>query len=141
MAVFLSELKSDQGSSSSFVPPKGDSSFIDAMLDMWAPDGWRAQYKDIRDWMKTKPQKEQHEAKHCSTAPHNLKSLTNTFYGSSTRALFTALSASRGERLWAASRPSATLWTYSAHGRLITLAHGHINLLGWVEMAIFAALY
>jgi cbb3-type cytochrome oxidase subunit 1 len=24
---------------------------------------------------------------------------------------------------------------------LITLAHGHINLLGWVEMAIFAALY
>ena len=30
---------------------------------------------------------------------------------------------------------------YSLHGRLITLAHGHINLLGWVEMAIFAALY
>lgn len=30
---------------------------------------------------------------------------------------------------------------YSPHGRLITLAHGHINLLGWVEMAIFAALY
>lgn len=29
----------------------------------------------------------------------------------------------------------------SPHGRLITLAHGHINLLGWVEMAIFAALY
>ncbi|MDX8399656.1 MAG: cbb3-type cytochrome c oxidase subunit I [Gallionellaceae bacterium] len=29
----------------------------------------------------------------------------------------------------------------SAHGNLITLAHGHINLLGWVEMAIFAALY
>ena len=27
------------------------------------------------------------------------------------------------------------------HGRLITLAHGHINLLGWVEMAIFASLY
>lgn len=30
---------------------------------------------------------------------------------------------------------------YTPHGRLITLAHGHINLLGWVEMAIFAALY
>jgi cytochrome c oxidase cbb3-type subunit 1 len=30
---------------------------------------------------------------------------------------------------------------YSAHGRLITLAHGHINLLGWVEMAIFGSLY
>lgn len=29
----------------------------------------------------------------------------------------------------------------SAHGKLITLAHGHINLLGWVEMAIFASLY
>lgn len=29
----------------------------------------------------------------------------------------------------------------SPHGRLITLAHGHINLLGWVEMAIFGALY
>lgn len=30
---------------------------------------------------------------------------------------------------------------FSVHGRLITLAHGHINLLGWVEMAIFASLY
>ena len=29
----------------------------------------------------------------------------------------------------------------TSHGNLITLAHGHINLLGWVEMAIFAALY
>lgn len=29
----------------------------------------------------------------------------------------------------------------TAYGRFITLAHGHINLLGWVEMAIFAALY
>lgn len=27
------------------------------------------------------------------------------------------------------------------HGHLIMLAHGHINLLGWVEMAIFAAVY
>jgi cytochrome c oxidase cbb3-type subunit 1 len=27
------------------------------------------------------------------------------------------------------------------YGHFITLAHGHINLLGWVEMAIFAALY
>ena len=27
------------------------------------------------------------------------------------------------------------------HGRLILLAHGHINLLGWVEMAIFGAIY
>ena len=64
MAVFLSELKADQGSSSAFEPPKGDSSFINAMLDMWAPDGWRSQYKDIREWVKTKPQEEQHETKH-----------------------------------------------------------------------------
>ena len=64
MAVFLSELKSDQGSSSSFVPPKGNSSFIDAMLDMWAPDNWRSQYKDIREWMKTNPQEGQHDEKH-----------------------------------------------------------------------------
>lgn len=27
------------------------------------------------------------------------------------------------------------------HGHLIMLGHGHINLLGWVEMAIFAAIY
>ncbi len=27
------------------------------------------------------------------------------------------------------------------HGRLILLAHGHINLLGWVEMAIFGSIY
>ena len=29
----------------------------------------------------------------------------------------------------------------TSYGHFITLAHGHINLLGWVEMAIFAALY
>jgi hypothetical protein len=49
MAVFLSQLKSDQGSSSSVEPPKGESGFIDAMLDMWVPDSWRGQYRDIRD--------------------------------------------------------------------------------------------
>jgi len=30
---------------------------------------------------------------------------------------------------------------HSAYGKYISLAHGHINLLGWVEMAIFASLY
>ena len=64
MAIFLSELKADQGSSSSFEPPQGESSFINAMLDMWAPDGWRSQYKDIRDWMKSNPQEGQHDGKH-----------------------------------------------------------------------------
>jgi len=49
LAVFLSELKSDQGSSSSPVPPKGESPFIDAMVNTWAPDAWKTKYKDIRD--------------------------------------------------------------------------------------------
>jgi hypothetical protein len=64
MAVFLSELRADQGSSSSFEPPQGDSSFINAMLDMWAPDNWRTQYRDIRDWMKTNPKEGQNEIQH-----------------------------------------------------------------------------
>lgn len=38
--------------------------------------------------------------------------------------------------------PAFRLYVDTApHGRLILLAHGHINLLGWVEMAIFGALY
>jgi cytochrome c553 len=64
MAIFLSELKADQGSSSSFEPPKGESSFINAMLDMWVPDSWRGQFKDIRGKATTKEQEEQHDAKH-----------------------------------------------------------------------------
>jgi len=49
LAIFLSELKSEQGSSSSPVPPKGESPFIDAMVNTWAPDVWKTKYKDIRD--------------------------------------------------------------------------------------------
>lgn len=64
MAVFLSELKSDPGSSSSFEPPEGKSSFINAMLDMWAPDGWRSKFMDIRDWMKSNSKEGQHDGKH-----------------------------------------------------------------------------
>lgn len=64
MAIFLSELKADQGSSSSFEPPEGESSFIDAMLDMWTPAGWRNKFRDIRDWMKSNSQEGQHDAKH-----------------------------------------------------------------------------
>ena len=30
---------------------------------------------------------------------------------------------------------------YRLHGDLIVRAHTHVNLLGWVEMAIFAAIY
>jgi hypothetical protein len=64
MAIFLSELKADQGSSSSFEPPKGESSFIDAMLDMWVPDSWRGQFKDIRGKEATNEQEVQHDGKH-----------------------------------------------------------------------------
>jgi len=64
MAIFLSELKADQGSSSSFQPPKGDSSFIDAMLDMWVPDSWRGEYKDIRGKATTNEQEGQHDGNH-----------------------------------------------------------------------------
>ncbi|MGA7596113.1 MAG: c-type cytochrome [Gallionella sp.] len=63
IAIFLSELKSDQGSSSSFEPPKGESSFIDTMVDMWTPAGWRSKYRDIRDWMKSKSQEDKHDGK------------------------------------------------------------------------------
>ena len=62
IAIFLSELKAESGSSSAFEPPPGDSSFIDAMIDTWAPDGWRTQFKDIRGWMKTKSNEGQHES-------------------------------------------------------------------------------
>jgi cytochrome c553 len=48
IAVFLSELKSDQGSSSAAVPPKGDSPFIDSMVKTWAPKEWKEKYPDIR---------------------------------------------------------------------------------------------
>jgi len=30
---------------------------------MWAPDGWRAQFKDIREWMKT-TKEVQHDGTH-----------------------------------------------------------------------------
>jgi len=49
MAVFLSQLISEQGSASSPVPPKGDSPFIDSMVNAWAPDAWKEKYTDIRD--------------------------------------------------------------------------------------------
>jgi hypothetical protein len=64
LAIFLSQLKSDQGSSSSFQPPKEESSFIDAMLDMWVPDSWRGQYKDIRDKASTNAPEGQHDTQH-----------------------------------------------------------------------------
>lgn len=49
IAVFLSELKSEQGSSSAPIPPKGDSPFIDSMVNTWAPKEWKEKYRDVRD--------------------------------------------------------------------------------------------
>jgi len=49
IATFLSELISDQGSSSAAIPPKGDSPFIDSMVKTWAPKDWKDKYKDVRD--------------------------------------------------------------------------------------------
>jgi cytochrome c553 len=49
IAVFLSQLRADRGSASAEAPPPGKSGFLDAMLDMWAPDSWRIAFHDVRD--------------------------------------------------------------------------------------------
>jgi len=49
IAVFLSQLRADQGGASAEQPPQGKSDFIDAMLDMWAPDSWRIMFGDVRN--------------------------------------------------------------------------------------------
>ena len=49
IAVFLSELKADPGSSVSKRPPPEHSEFIDSMVKMWAPKEWSEKYTDIRD--------------------------------------------------------------------------------------------
>jgi len=48
MAVFLSEMRADQGASTARLPVKGKSEFIDGMVKMWAPVTWKSEYKDIR---------------------------------------------------------------------------------------------
>ena len=48
IAVFLSELKADAGSSVAKVPPPEHSAFIDNMVKMFAPDEWKEKYVDIR---------------------------------------------------------------------------------------------
>lgn len=49
IAVFLSELKADPGSSAAKAPPPGRSEFIDSMIGTWAPPEWKEKYQDIRD--------------------------------------------------------------------------------------------
>lgn len=51
IAVFLSELRADQGASAAARPPEGRSEFIDNMVKAWAPKEWSEKYTDIR----TKP--------------------------------------------------------------------------------------
>jgi cytochrome c553 len=48
LAVFLSELKADQGSADSPLPPRGKSSFIDDMVKVWAPKSWKSEFTDVR---------------------------------------------------------------------------------------------
>ena len=48
IAVFISQLKSDQGSSSAPMPPEGRSDFIDKMVGAWAPADWKERFTDVR---------------------------------------------------------------------------------------------
>lgn len=57
IAVFISQLKAEQGSSSAPEPPEGRSAFIDDMVRVWAPKAWDEKYDDIRD----KPDTEKEE--------------------------------------------------------------------------------
>jgi len=52
VAVFLSELRADPGSSVSKMPPPEHSAFIDNMVKMFAPAEWKEKYTDIRDRVK-----------------------------------------------------------------------------------------
>lgn len=49
IAVFISELKAEQGSVSAPMPPEGRSQFVDDMVKMWAPKHWDEKYTDIRE--------------------------------------------------------------------------------------------
>jgi len=48
IATFLSELRSDRGSSSAPLPPEGRSEFIDKMIGTWAPESWKEKFQDVR---------------------------------------------------------------------------------------------
>ncbi|MHB1100838.1 MAG: c-type cytochrome [Burkholderiales bacterium] len=48
LAVFLSELTADRGSTSAEMPPEAHDGFIDKMVGLWAPDSWKGKFRDIR---------------------------------------------------------------------------------------------
>lgn len=52
IAIFLSELRADPGSSVSKMPPPEHSAFVDNMVKMFAPAEWKEKYTDIRDRVK-----------------------------------------------------------------------------------------
>ena len=62
IAVFISQLKSEQGSSSAAMPPEGRSDFIDNMVGAWAPASWKERFTDIRT-------KQPEEPESATTAP------------------------------------------------------------------------
>jgi len=65
IAVFISELKAEQGSSSAAMPPEGRSDFIDNMVGAWAPADWKERFQDIR----TKPVPQDTSQAEPSSAP------------------------------------------------------------------------
>jgi len=48
VAIFLSELRAEQGAATARLPEAGRSGFIDEMVKVWAPENWKSEYKDIR---------------------------------------------------------------------------------------------
>jgi len=65
IAVFLSELKAEQGSSMARQPPPESSGFIDSMVNMWAPKDWKDKYQDIR----TKPPEQEGRSTEKASSP------------------------------------------------------------------------
>ena len=62
IAVFLSELRNDQGASSARLPVGERSGFVDEMVKVWAPENWKSDYKDIREEVKFNEKEGKHDA-------------------------------------------------------------------------------
>jgi len=62
IAVFLSELRADQGSAVARLPMEGRSGFIDEMVKVWAPDSWKSDYKDVREEVKLNEKGKENES-------------------------------------------------------------------------------
>ena len=62
VAVFLSELRAEQGAATARLPEAGRSGFIDEMVKVWAPDNWKSDYKDIRPEANSNEKEGKHDA-------------------------------------------------------------------------------